>query len=163
MSLETPLPAGAGDDEGGAPRLSRTLGFRRSIPEPGAGLIEWDAQPEYGFPTGSGHVIQGGMVATVLDSAMGTAARSVMAPGATFLTADLRLEFHRATRPGRLTARGRVVRNGRRVIFCAAELFDADGEHLASARCTQVVLETEDRTVAGATGDEKESTGDGVV
>lgn len=132
------------EEDGGAPRLSQTLGFRRSIPERGAGLVEWDARPEYGFPTRSGHVIQGGMVATVLDSAMGAAARSVLEPRAGFLTADLRLEFHRATRPGHLTARGRVVREGRRVIFCAAELFDADGEHLASARCTQVVLPAED-------------------
>ena len=141
----TTAPSAASDSGGEdetLPRLSRTLGLRRSTPEAGRSIVEWDAPPEYGFPTPSGHIIQGGIVATVLDSAMGTATRSVLDRDAAFLTADLRLEFLRATRPGALRAEGRVIRSGRRVIFCAAELFDAGGEHLASARCTQVVLGT---------------------
>ena len=56
-------------------------------------------------------------------------------------TADLHAEFLLPTRPGTLRAHGRVVHRTKRTIFCAAELHDADGKHLASARCTQVVLE----------------------
>lgn len=140
MTVDPPASTGPGEDEATAPRISRTLGLRRSIPQRGIAVVEWDAQPEYGFPARSGQIIQGGMVATVLDSAMGAATRSVLDHDAAFLTADLRLEFLRATRPGALRAEGRVVREGRRVIFCAADLFDTDGVHLASARCTQVVL-----------------------
>ena len=55
-----------------------------------------------------------------------------------FLTADLRTEFHRSARPGTLRAEGRVVQRNRRVVFCAAELYQ-DGELVASARCTQIV------------------------
>lgn len=145
MTTRAPAASQPGGEDETAPRLSRTLGLRRSSPEPGRGVVEWDAPPEYGFPTRSGHIIQGGIVATVLDSAMGAATRSILERDAAFLTADLRLEFLRATRPGALRAEARVVRGGRRVIFCAAELFDADGEHLASARCTQVVLGTQER------------------
>ena len=159
MTVDPPASTGPGTDEVTAPRISRTLGLRRSIPERGVAVVEWDAQPEYGFPTKSGHIIQGGMVATVLDSAMGAATRSVLDEGGAFLTADLRLEYLRATRPGALRAEGRVLRKGRRVIFCAAELFDAQGVHLASARCTQVVLSTEDGAVAGVTGDREEHAG----
>lgn len=144
MTADTTSPPEPEDDEAAAPRISRTLGLRRSAPERGVGVVEWDAQPQYGFPTRSGHIIQGGMVATVLDSAMGQATRSVLDRDTAFLTADLRLEFLRATRPGALRAEGRVIREGRRVIFCAADLFDADGRHLASARCTQVVLAAND-------------------
>jgi uncharacterized protein (TIGR00369 family) len=79
------------------------------------------------------------MVATVLDTAMGGACATVLAPGESFLTADLRVEFMRATRPGLLRAEGHVVRRTKRVVFCAAELYDAEGAHLASARCTQVL------------------------
>ena len=60
--------------------------------------------------------------------------------GATFLTADLHAEFLRPTRPGMLRAHGRVVHQTKRTVFCSAELHDAEGNHLASARCTQVVL-----------------------
>ena len=63
----------------------------------------------------------------------------LLEPDETFLTADLHTEFHRATRPGTLRADGRVVHRTRRVMFCAAELYDAEGTHLASARCTQVL------------------------
>ena len=44
-----------------------------------------------------------------------------------------------AARPGRLRAEGHVVQRTRRVAFCAAELYDAEGTPLASARCTQVI------------------------
>jgi uncharacterized protein (TIGR00369 family) len=57
-----------------------------------------------------------------------------------FLTADLRVEFFRPTRPGTLRAVGRVERRTSRVVFCAAELLDAEGTTTAASRCTQVVL-----------------------
>jgi hypothetical protein len=44
----------------------------------GRSVLTWDAQPEYGFPTASGQVIHGGMVTTILDSAMGQATWSVL-------------------------------------------------------------------------------------
>jgi uncharacterized protein (TIGR00369 family) len=69
---------------------------------------------------------------------MGGACATVLEPEESFLTADLRVEFLRAARPGLLRAEGHVVRRARRVVFCAAELHD-EGTHLASARCTQVL------------------------
>ena len=102
--------------------------------------MEWDAPEEYCFPTGAGPVVQGGLVTALLDSAMGGACWSVLDGDETFLTADLRVEFLRPARPGRLAATGTVVRRTRRVVFCAAELLDAEGTLLAAARCTQVVL-----------------------
>jgi uncharacterized protein (TIGR00369 family) len=70
---------------------------------------------------------------------MGGACATLLEPEESFLTADLRVEFLRAARPGPLRAEGHVVRRTRRVVFCAADLFDADGTHLAAARCTQVL------------------------
>ncbi len=106
----------------------------------GRSLLTWEATPEYGFPTASGQVIHGGMVTTILDSAMGGAAWSVLTEDEVFLTADLRVEFYRATRPGPLTAKGLVTTRTSRLVFCSAELYDADGRLLASSRCTQTVL-----------------------
>jgi uncharacterized protein (TIGR00369 family) len=122
------------------PGISRTLGYRRASTEPGTATIYWDASEDYCFHTASGPVVQGGLVTAQLDAAMGGAAWSLVAPTHTFLTADLRVEFIRPTRPGPLTAHGTVVRRTSRVIFCAAELFDEAGTLLAASRCTQVVL-----------------------
>lgn len=126
-------------DDGG-PHVWRTLGYRRVDWAPGRSTIAWDAPVEYSFPTTGGPVVQGGLVTALLDAAMGGACWSVLDRHETFLTADLRVEFLRATRPGPLTATGTVVRRTRRVVFCAAELVDTAGELLATSRCTQVVL-----------------------
>jgi uncharacterized protein (TIGR00369 family) len=101
--------------------------------------IEWDASEEYTFPDGEGSIVHGGLVGTVLDTAMGGACATVLEEGESFLTADLRVEFMRSARPGLLRADGRVVRRTKRVVFCSAELYDAAGEHITSARCTQVI------------------------
>ncbi len=102
--------------------------------------IEWDATPDYCFHDGhDGHIVHGGMVTTLLDTAMGGACWSVLDERESFLTADLHCEFVRSTRPGTLRAEGRVVQRNRRVAFCAADLYDATGELLASARCTQII------------------------
>lgn len=120
--------------------IGQTIGMRVQERADGRSVLTWDAQPEYGFPTASGQVIHGGMVTTILDSAMGAACWSVLTGEEVFLTADLRVEFYRATRPGPLTARGTVIRRTRRLAFCAAELFDADERLLAGSRCTQTIL-----------------------
>lgn len=125
---------------GDGPNLWRTLGFERTDWGPGESTIMWHATPEYGFVTPAGHVIQGGLVTAILDSAMGGATWTVLNRDEVFLTADLRVEFFRPTRPGRLRANGKVLRRSSRVVFCSAELFDTEGSTLAASRCTQVVL-----------------------
>ena len=127
------------DEQPAEPHVWRTLGYRRTSLEHGSTTLEWDASQEYAFPAASGPIVHGGLVATLLDTAMGGACWSTLEAGETFLTADLHVDFLRAARPGTLRAEGLVVHRTKRVVFCAAELYDADGEHLASARCTQVL------------------------
>jgi uncharacterized protein (TIGR00369 family) len=79
------------------------------------------------------------MVTTLLDTAMGGACWSLLEERESFLTADLHVDFLRSSRPGTLRAEGRVIRRNRRVAFCTADLYDADGTLLASSRCTQVI------------------------
>jgi uncharacterized protein (TIGR00369 family) len=122
-----------------APHVWRTLGYRGIEQADGLSVIEWDAPVEYCFHGTSGPIVHGGLVTTLLDTAMGGACHSILDGGETFLTADLHAEFLRPTRPGPLRAEGRVVHRTKRMVFCAAELHDAEGNHLASARCTQVL------------------------
>jgi uncharacterized protein (TIGR00369 family) len=127
------------------PHIWATLGYRRVSWEPGATEVAWDATEDYCFPTAGGPIVQGGLVTALLDAGMGGACWTVLDRDQAFLTADLRVEFLRSSRPGTLTARGWVVRRTRRVVFCAAELRSDDGQILATARCTQVVLPAEGR------------------
>jgi uncharacterized protein (TIGR00369 family) len=130
---------GWGEEPPPAPHIWRTLGYRGVAESEGATTIEWDATPEFCFHDGGGgFIVHGGMVTTLLDTAMGGACWSTLAEDESFLTADLRTEFLRSARPGTLRAVGTVVQRNRRVAFCAAELHQ-DAVLLATARCTQII------------------------
>ena len=120
--------------------IGQTIGMHVLERGDAASVLQWDATEAYGFPTSTGPVIHGGMVTTILDSAMGAACWTVLTGDEVFLTADLRVEFYRSARPGLLTARGKVIKRTSRLAFCAAELFDADERLLAGSRCTQTIL-----------------------
>ena len=124
----------------GRPHIWETLGYRTVGWEPGSISIEWDAVEDYCFRYKDGYVVHGGMVATLLDTAMGGGCWTLLEDGESFLTADLNVDFFRAARPGLLRAEGRVLHRNRRLMFCSAELFDAEGVQLAAARCTQILL-----------------------
>lgn len=129
------------DRGGGKPHLWKTLGYRRTVWEPGHQTIEWEASPEYCFIAENGdYILHGGMATTILDSAMGGACWSLLNSNEVFLTGDLRVEFFRPGRPGLLRCEGHVIRRTERIVFCAADLYDSNDRHLSSARCTQVVL-----------------------
>ncbi|HVA60319.1 MAG TPA: PaaI family thioesterase [Mycobacteriales bacterium] len=123
-----------------SPHIWNTLGYRRTMWEPGTTTIEWQAAEDYCFPTADGPVVQGGLVTALLDAAMGGACWTVLDRDQVFLTADLRVEFLRMSRPGSLRATGSVVRRTQRVVFCSAELLDSSDHLLATSRCTQIVL-----------------------
>ncbi|MBE7244139.1 MAG: PaaI family thioesterase [Actinomycetospora chiangmaiensis] len=84
-------------------------------------------KPEHANNLGIAH---GGVICTLLDVALGTAAR--LRAGRPVVTLDMQTRF---LSPGRgvLSAEGRVTRAGRSVIFCEAEIRDAEGELVASA------------------------------
>ena len=122
-----------------APHIWLTLGYRSVSQGDGLAAIEWDATPEFCFHAPSGPIVHGGMVTTLLDTAMGGACWSTLEEDESFLTADLRVEFMRSARPGPLLAEGRVVQRNRRVAFCSADLFDQERNLLATSRCTQIL------------------------
>ena len=117
-----------------------TLGYRfGDDPPEGTIAIEWDAPDRYSFPDGTRRIVHGGIVATLLDTAMGHVCLADLEPGQVFLTADLHVELYRVVSPGTIRAEAEIVHRSRRVVFCAASLYDSEGTLLASGRCTQIV------------------------
>jgi uncharacterized protein (TIGR00369 family) len=110
--------------------------------ELGAELIELDATqggallafvPSTRFVQGA-QVLQGGIVAALLDFAMAFAAHARLADEErAFATATLTVSLLRAAPPGRYLARGRIVRLGRKLMFAEAELSSESGESFARA------------------------------
>lgn len=119
------------------------LGWRVESLDPGRGVLQWSTNTEHAFPTlEGGWIVHGGMVTALLDTAMGQATWSLLNNDEVFLTADLRTEFYRPAYPGAIRAEGWVVHKSQRTTFAAAELFDADGKLLASARATNLTLKS---------------------
>lgn len=89
-------------------------------------------------------VVHGGVYATILDTAMGAAVVSILAPGETTATTSLYVEFLRAAREGDvLSARGRIQRRGRHIAFVEGELHGAGGQRLSQGHGTWYIWSAE--------------------
>jgi uncharacterized protein (TIGR00369 family) len=123
--------------EGRAPRPSAAdlLGWELVAVDPDAGTIEvaFTATDQFLNPVG---VVQGGMLAAMLDDTLGPAVVATLGPGQSAMTTDLHVQFLRPAHPGRLVGRGRIVRRGQRVAFSAGELLDSSAAVVATAVAT---------------------------
>ena len=105
--------------------------------DPKAGVVTLGFVPGTEFLQGLG-VIQGGAVTAMLDYAMAFAGLSRVAEGTHFGTVSLTTNFMRPVTPGRYVCRGRVIRQGSRMIFADAELMKA-GQELPVATANAVM------------------------
>ena len=119
----------------------------------GGTLIELDGtrgEALVAFEPGAQHlqgagVIQGGISATLLDFAMafaGHAKLEACGTAAGLATATLTVQFLSAAPPGRYLARGRIVRQGSRLMFAESSLSAAEDARLI-ATATAVLALTE--------------------
>jgi len=91
-------------------------------------------EESHGFPTSRGAIVHGGAIATLADEALASVAFTVAEEGETTVTADLKVDFLRPAKPGRLVARATVRHRTRRLAFCEATVEQAHGEIVAEAR-----------------------------
>src|SRR5579864_5870123 len=88
----------------------------------------------HGFPTSRGTIVHGGAIATLADECLASVAFTAAEEGETTVTADLKIDFLRPARPGRLVARGTVRHRTRRLAFCEATVESETGQVVAEAR-----------------------------
>ena len=74
----------------------------------------------------------GGILAALVDIAADWAL--VAKTGRGVPTIDMRIDYHRAALPGDLSARGKLVKWGSQYAVSEAQVFDKDGELVASGR-----------------------------
>lgn len=102
------------------------------VRESGRSELRFIVRPEFTIPSG---VVQGGIVAVMLDMAMAIASEGGLS------TASMHYEIMRPVRDKELTAQGRIVRKGRRIIFAEAELTNDEGVVLARGTQTAVPVD----------------------
>ncbi len=123
-----------------APPIAETLSFW--LTEIGDGFVafEGDTGPHLLNPLG---IVHGGWALTLIDSAAGCAAHSLLPAGASYATIETKANFSRpiAKDTGHVRAEGRAVGHGRRIISCEARVVDAKGRLLAHGTSTLMVLD----------------------
>lgn len=87
-------------------------------------------------------VLHGGAYASMLDTACGVAARSVldMEVYSGQVTLELKTSYLKAGYPGKYVAKGRLLRKGKRVSYAEASLFNEAGDLVSRASATFSLL-----------------------
>lgn len=88
----------------------------------------------HSFPTSRGPIVHGGAIATIADEALATVAFTLAEEGQSTVTADLKIDFLRPAKPGRLIATANVRHRTKRLAFCEANVKQDGGEIVAEAR-----------------------------
>ncbi|MDO8276292.1 MAG: PaaI family thioesterase [Serpentinimonas sp.] len=107
--------------------FARLLDLRREFAEDGVSRMVLDTKPEL---TNNFDNTHGGVIMTMLDMAMSSAALSKSGFTKAVITVDMSTQF---LKPGlgRLTAHGRAVGGGKSICFCEAHIEDASGRMVA--------------------------------
>jgi uncharacterized protein (TIGR00369 family) len=122
-------------EEWAAIGMVANIGTRLVEVKAGSLVLEGNLTGEsHGFPTSRGTIVHGGAIATLADESLASVAFTLAEEGETTTTVDLKVEYYRPCRPGRLVARASVRHRTRRLAFCQATVEEEGGEVVAEAR-----------------------------
>ena len=131
------------------PPICGVLDFKLS--EAAHGTVTFTGQPSRRFfnPIGTVH---GGWSGTLLDSCMGCAVHTTLAPGEGYTTIEFKVNFVKAVTEdtGEVRAIGSVTSRGRRIATADGRLVDAKGTVLALGSTTCLIMPASDKANAKA-------------
>lgn len=121
------------------PPICRTLSFWLAEVGDGFAMFEGETGEQLLNPAGTVH---GGWALTLIDSAAGCAAYSVLPADARYTTIETKGNFSRPImqETGRVRCEARVVSQGRQIISCESWVKAGDGRVLAHGTSTLMVL-----------------------
>jgi uncharacterized protein (TIGR00369 family) len=126
--------------EAAPPPIADLIGFTLTEVDPGRAVVSFDAGPRHANPMGTLH---GGVLCDIADAAMGMAYAASLDEGRTFTTLELKINFLKPVRTGRLIATGRLVKGGRTVGLLECDVVDDKGRLVARASSTCMTLRGE--------------------
>lgn len=121
------------------PPIAELLGMSISEVEEGRVVFTMEAAEYHYNPLGTAH---GGVLATLLDSAMGCAVQSMMPAGTSYTTLELKVNYLRPVtiKTSTVYCEGKVIYVGGRIATAEGRLTDAAGKLYAHATTTCIVL-----------------------
>lgn len=127
-----------GREELPLPPALRTLDITPVEAEPGRVTFTMSPSEFHLNPFG---LVHGGVLAALIDTAMGCAVHSLLPVGAGYITSELNVRFLRAAglATGALLCTGEVLKAGRRTMVVQARVTDDAGSEVAVGGCTCLV------------------------
>jgi uncharacterized protein (TIGR00369 family) len=122
------------------PPIGRLLGFALKAIESGRAVFEMDVDDRHHNPMGTLH---GGVYCDLADAAMGFAYAATLGEGESFTTVELKINFLRAVRKGKLVAEAKVVKAGSTLGYLECDVTDQNGKLVAKAASTCMKLRQE--------------------
>lgn len=123
-------------DDGDTKGFAERLGADAEATGEGAARVRFEVGEEHLNAAGTLH---GGVLATLVDTAMGTAVRSATGDHDVPATSQLTVTYLRPGKPGPLEVTAQVRAQGEHLTVCDAEV-EQDGHGLAHAVATFAVL-----------------------
>lgn len=122
----------------GAPFLTH---FATQLTDVGSGTVTFRCQPDYSHYNPIG-MVHGGLVCSLLDSALGCATHTTLAAGTGYTSIEIKVNYLRPVTAdsGPLICTGRVTKPGRRVVFAEGEVVDNQGKTVATASGSLLVV-----------------------
>jgi uncharacterized protein (TIGR00369 family) len=120
------------------PPAVRTLGIEPAVAEPGRVSFTLELGEFLLNPFG---IVHGGVLAALVDTAMGCAVHSLLPAGVGYVTGELNVRFLRPAvlAGGPLECTGEVVHQGRTTMVASARVVDPAGRLIAIAGATCLV------------------------
>ena len=121
------------------PPMAKALAF--DLVEVGEGFAAFEGSPDESFLNPMG-LVYGGWSMTLIDSAAGCAAMTLLPAGTSYVTIETKVNFSRPilTDTGKVRAESRVVARGSRILSAEARVIDAKGRVLAHGTSTLMAL-----------------------
>lgn len=133
--------------DGSLPQAPMVSVLRTALVEASFGSVTFETQLDESFFNPIG-LVHGGLVCTLLDSAMGSAVQSTLPAGTLFTSIDINVQYLRPVSldGGPLRTTGIVDKGGRRVAFARATVSDRDGKSIATATSSLLIVGPEGRS-----------------
>ncbi|WCK53259.1 PaaI family thioesterase [Aneurinibacillus sp. Ricciae_BoGa-3] len=115
------------------------IGMKETKIEEAHAELRLDITPELHQRRGSVH---GGVLATLIDGAVGSAVRSVLSEEEISPTVELKINYIRPAHGEYLVAKSKLYHRGKSLAFGQAEIFDSNGDLVAVGTGTFMILNT---------------------
>lgn len=116
----------------------RSLGIELDSIEHGRARLSLEVRQQHLQLAG---IMHGGAIATLIDTAVAFAIVGASKPGSRFTTIEMKVNYLRPIREGRVVADARLIRDGRRIVVSDCDVYDFEGKLSAKGLLTYMRLD----------------------